>query len=196
MATPKHAQATQPGKLVVKPRANAADLPYELWLNIFESLTHEHTLARPELVKDFVQETAEGQPEEKAVSRLFEFEKRAWKVTRPYYAINRKIRMVAQQLSLSAMLLQSCQPPIRVGPAEFLKDPNEPVFTLSETELSATVLQLSDDCCLHPTYLALDVYSPLALQGLQESMLDLIQPPLGPSLTPQEHSTVVFRPSV
>ena len=92
-------------------------LPYELWLRILESLSHAHLLARPAYVNCFVKAIIRGRAtEQDLVPALPEFERRAWKATRPYYAINGEIRKAAQQVFLSGVLLQSCRPPLEEVP--------------------------------------------------------------------------------
>ena len=91
--------------------------PYEVWLRVLESLSHAHLLARPAYVNCFVKAIIRNRAtEEELVHALPEFERRAWKATRPYYAINSEIRKAAQQVFLSGVLLQTCRAPLEEVP--------------------------------------------------------------------------------
>jgi hypothetical protein len=92
-------------------------LPYELWLRILESLTHEEHFARTAYVNIFVNSIIKRTATEQDLVTAFpEFERRAWKATRPYYAINSEIRKAAQQVFLSGVLLQTCSAPLEEVP--------------------------------------------------------------------------------
>lgn len=163
MATSQDVKTYQSVNSPVKFKANAADLPYELWLNILESITHDHTLARPKKVDDFVNDVAGGRSEEEAVGKLFEFEKRAWRATRPYYAINRKARWAAQQLSLSMKLLQTCQSPIHPNPSRLWLYATE----IPETDFKAMRPQLNEEGIPCPTYMAVEFLDAFLLRAVR-----------------------------
>lgn len=92
-------------------------LPYELWLRILELLSHSHHFARPAYVNCFVKAILRNTAtEEDLVAALPEFEKRAWRATRPYYAVNSEIRKAAQHVFLSGVLLQTCKAPLEEVP--------------------------------------------------------------------------------
>jgi hypothetical protein len=92
-------------------------LPIELWMRVLESLSHEDTLARPAYVNCFIKAIIQRDAtEEDLVGLLPEFERRAWKTTRPYYAINSTIRKAAQQVFLSGVILQTCVAPLTEMP--------------------------------------------------------------------------------
>jgi hypothetical protein len=92
-------------------------LPYELWLRILESLSHSHHFARPAYVNCFVKAILQNHAtEEDLVAALPEFEKRAWRATRPYYSIDSTIRKAAQHVFLSGVLLQMCKAPLEEVP--------------------------------------------------------------------------------
>ena len=94
-------------------------LPYELHLRILESLSHAdmQLLARPAYVNCFVKAILRGRAtEQDLVPALPDFERRAWKATRPYYAVSRMIRKAAQQVFLSGVLLQTCGAPLEEVP--------------------------------------------------------------------------------
>lgn len=89
-------------------------LPLELWIQIFESLTHENHTARPAYIACFVAAVFEQGPatELSQAARLPDLEFAAWKATLPYYAIDRQTRRAARHAFLSAVLLRTCSPPL------------------------------------------------------------------------------------
>lgn len=145
-------------------------------MRILESITHEHTLARPAYVNCFVKAVIEQRAtEQDLVGLLPEFERRAWLATRPYYAINSTIRKAAKQVFLSGVLLQTCKAPLaevpkkrkgkrtprsmkRVGMGE------EPFWVpevLERMEARVGGSENGEGGGLEPTYLPLEVFEML-----------------------------------
>lgn len=95
-------------------------LPIEIWMQILESVTHDQHLARPVYVDCFIdaflKSSGTEKEEEELVRCLPEFERRAWKTTRSYYAIDSRTRQAAQQVFLSGVLLQTCSAPLHEVP--------------------------------------------------------------------------------
>ena len=147
-------------------------LPYELWLRILESLSHEHILARRAYANCFVEAIIKHTlTEQELVAALPDFELRAWKATRPYYAISSSIRKAAQQSFLSGVLLQTCAAPLEEVPKKrkgkrvprgMKPTGSEGPFYVPDA-LARMRCQASEDGeGLMPTYLPLEVFSDLA----------------------------------
>ncbi|GAB7331357.1 hypothetical protein MBLNU13_g02791t1 [Cladosporium sp. NU13] len=147
-------------------------LPYELWLRILESLSHVHLLARPAYVNCFVKAIIRNRAtEEDLVPALPEFERRAWKATRPYYAINSETRRAAQQVFLSGVLLQTCRAPLEEVPrkrkgrrrARGMKagEAGEAPFWVPDMLARMRLVESEDGGGLVPTYLPLEVFGYL-----------------------------------
>lgn len=145
-------------------------LPYELWLRILESLSHAHLLARPAYVNCFVKAILRARATESdLVPALPEFERRAWKATRPYYAINSEIRRAAQQVFLSGVLLQTCKPPLEEVPrrrkgrrrARGMERGGEGEKPFWAPDVLARMRLVESKGGLVPTYLPLEVFGHL-----------------------------------
>lgn len=148
-------------------------LPYELWLRILESLSHAHLLARPAYVNCFVKAIIRNRAtEEDLVAELPEFESRAWRATRPYYAINSEIRKAAQHVFLSGVLLQTCRAPLEEVPrkrkgrrrARGMKadESVEASFWVPDVLARMRLMESEDGAeGLVPTYLPLEVFGCL-----------------------------------
>lgn len=160
-------------------------LPYEVWMRVLESITHEHTLARPAYVNCFVSAIIEHRAtEQDLVGLLPEFERRAWRATRPYYAISSSIRKAAKQVFLSGVLLQTCSAPLaevpkkrkgkrtprsmkRVGGSE---GPFWVPGVLERMEARVSVSENREGGGLEPTYLPLEVFDMLFFKQCLEDV--------------------------
>jgi hypothetical protein len=150
-------------------------LPIELWMRVLESLSHETTLARPAYVNCFVKAIIQRDAtEEDLVGLLPEFERRAWKTTRPYYAINSTIRKAAQQVFLSGVILQTCVAPLTELPQKRkgkrtprrmkglkLGSGSEQPFWVPETLAKMKPQATDDGITFEPTYLPLELFDAL-----------------------------------
>jgi hypothetical protein len=147
-------------------------LPYELWMRILETLSHEHTSARPAYVNCFVEAIIKRTAtEENLVAALPDFELRAWKATRPYYAISSSIRKAAQQVFLSGVLLQTCLAPLEEVPKKrkgkrvpkgMKRNGSNGPFYVPDVLVKTRATKSEDGGELLPTYLPLEVFSELA----------------------------------
>jgi hypothetical protein len=109
------------------PSSAASNLPIELWMQIFESLSHSDHFARPAYVNCFTKSIIrERATEAQLVPELPAFEREAWLATRPYYAINRTSRQAAHQIFLSGVLLQTCTSPLNQVPLKRNRGRREP----------------------------------------------------------------------
>jgi hypothetical protein len=167
-------------------------LPMEIWMRVLESLSHENILARPAYVNCFVkaiiQRTA---AEEDLVSSLPEFERRAWKATRPYYAINSTIRRAAQQVFLSGVVLQTSAAPLTEIPQKrkgkrkprrmkglAMGSGSEKPFWVPDTLAKMQAKASDDGVSFEPTYLPLELFDALLFkQNMVNSGKD-VDPPL------------------
>ena len=143
-------------------------LPYELWMRVLESITHEHIFARRTYVDGFVKAIIKRTAtEEELVAALPKFELRAWKATRPYYAISSSIRKAAQQVFLSGVLLQTCVAPLREVPKQrkgmrvprgVKRDGMERPFYAPEVLAKTRARESEDGSGSVPTYLPLEIF--------------------------------------
>jgi hypothetical protein len=109
------------------PPASANTLPLEIWMQILESIDHSDTFARPSYVNCFTQAIlSDRATEAELVPELPTFEKEAWRLTRPYYAINATSRQAAHQTFLSGVLLQTCTSPLHQVPLKRNRGIREP----------------------------------------------------------------------
>jgi hypothetical protein len=163
--------ATTTTKSTTKPM----HLPMELWMRVLESLSHENTLARPAYVNCFVKAIIQhGATEEDLVGCLPEFERRAWKTTRPYYAINSTIRKAVQQVFLSGVMLQTCAAPLTEIPQKrkgkrtprrmkglAVGNGSEQPFWVPDTLAKMQAKASDDGVGFEPAYLPLDLFDAL-----------------------------------
>jgi hypothetical protein len=143
-------------------------LPYELWMRVLESLTHEHTFTRRAYVNCFVEAIIKRTAtEEELVAALPKFERRAWKATRPYYAISSSIRKAAQQVFLSGVLLQTCVAPLKEVPRQrkgkrvpkgMKCDGSLKPFYAPDVLAKTKARESEDGSGLVPTYLPLELF--------------------------------------
>lgn len=176
-------------------------LPIEIWMQILESLTHDQHLARPAYVNCFVDAVLKSsgteKEEEDLVRCLPEFERRAWKATRSYYAIDSKIHQAAKQVFLSGVLLQTCSAPLNEVPKRRSKGKLVPRGRLTPPSaddggsaktfyapnmLSRMRPREGEHGKLQPTYLALEVFEADSIKEMGKSM-----PPSLRSLPLVEH---------
>jgi hypothetical protein len=109
------------------PSSAASKLPIELWMQIFESISHSNHFARPAYVNCFTKSIIRDRATEaELVPELPPFEQEAWLATRPYYAINRTSRQAAHQIFLSGVLLQTCLSPLNQVPLKRNRGRREP----------------------------------------------------------------------
>lgn len=145
-----------------KPSVPIMRLPTELWMQILESVTLEEHLARPAQVERFVEAFRQGsgseKEEEELVRSLPEFERRAWKATRPYYAIDRSLRAAAQRVFLSGLLLQTCSAPLNQVPHPAASVDSSPAISYEPSVIVRMRPAVDANGELQPTYLPLDVF--------------------------------------
>lgn len=148
-----------------------AQLPYELWLRVLESISHEHILARPAYVNCFVKAIIRRRAtEQELVASLPDFELRAWKATRPYYAVSSKLRKAAQQVFLTGVLLQTCRAPLEEVPRKrkgkkavrgVKRDRDGGPFYAPDVLARLRARESEDGTDIVPTYLPLEVFGEL-----------------------------------
>ena len=146
------------------------DFPTEVWMQVFEQLTHDTHYARPIVIGRFVdanrRHAAQGlkfaacdNSNKNDVIQLPPFELSAYKATIPYYGINKCSRAAAEKLGLTSHLLKTCTPPLRTLPFGKLDD--EQKITLKTQRATA----------IASGRVVLEMYNPHALGEFRDLSL-------------------------